>query len=392
MISIASDFHLGYGYNTERENDCFFVLEELLKEQSDLILFAGDLFDSRIPRLEVLSEAMHFLAKLKGMESKIRFIECDKKINKRAIQGIPFISIYGNHDRRPNLINPVQSLEKAGLLINLHCQKIVFELNGEKIAIYGMSYVPEKYSKDVLSEWNPKPVPDAKNILLLHQNIDPFIYSDGDEVNIKMSDLPKGFDLIVNGHIHWKNEVPLGNGKLILPGSTVQTQLNKKESEIRKGYFILDPELKFELKFKEIKQRDFYYEKANTNEEVEKFLKNIPEKELNPIIKMQIKNTSKLDLNIIEKKYKDKSILVFKKEMFNTFEKQKTEILRKQLSAEEYGLKLLKEKSKFKDPEDLLNLIIDDDSKGVEDLLKKSFEINREREINIKDNQEKTID
>ncbi len=369
MISITSDFHLGYGYNTERENDCFFVLEELLKEQSDLILFAGDLFDSRVPRLEVLSEAMHFLAKLKHSESKIKFIECDKKINKRAIHGIPFISIYGNHDRRPNLINPVQSLEKAGLLINLHCQKIVFELNGEKIAIHGMSHVPEKYSKDVLNEWNPKPVPDAKNILLLHQNIDPFIYSDGDDVNMKISDLPGGFDLIVNGHIHWKNEVKLNEGKLILPGSTVQTQLNKKESEIRKGYFILN----HELKFKEIKQRDFYYEKANTNEEVEEFLKKMPEKELNPIIKIQIKNTSKLDLNIIEKKYKDKGILVFKKEIFNTFEKQKTDILRKQLSAEEYGIKLLKEKSKFKDPEDLLNLIIDEDSKGVESLLKNGF-------------------
>ncbi|RLJ00655.1 MAG: hypothetical protein DRP06_01550 [Candidatus Aenigmatarchaeota archaeon] len=369
MISITSDFHLGYGYNTERENDCFFVLDELLKEQSDLILFAGDLFDSRVPRLEVLSEAMHFLAKLKTKESKIKFIECDKKINKRAIHGIPFISIYGNHDRRPNLINPVQSLEKAGLLINLHCQKIVFELNGEKIAIHGMSHVPEKYSKDVLNKWNPEPVPGAKNILLLHQNIEPFIYSDGDDVNMKISDLPLGFDLIVNGHIHWKNEVKLNNGKLILPGSTVQTQLNKKESEIRKGYFILNPE----LKFKEIKQRDFYYEKANTNDEVEEFLKKMPEKELNPIIKIQIKNTSKLDLNIIEKKYKEKGILVFKKEIFNTFEKQKTEILRKQLSAEEYGLKLLKEKSKFKDPEDLLNLIIDEDSKGVEDLLKKNF-------------------
>ncbi|MCK4730323.1 MAG: DNA repair exonuclease [Candidatus Aenigmarchaeota archaeon] len=369
MISITSDFHLGYGYNTERENDCFFVLDELLKEQSDLILFAGDLFDSRIPRLEVLSEAMHFLAKLKEKETNISFLECDKKINKRAIHGIPFISIYGNHDRRPNLINPVQSLEKAGLLINLHCQKIVFELNGEKIAIHGMSHVPEKYSKDVLMEWNPKPVPGAKNILLLHQNIEPFIYSDGDEVNMKISDLPLGFDLIVNGHIHWKNEVQLNEGKLILPGSTVQTQLNKKESKIRKGYFILEPE----LKFKEIKQRDFYYEKANTNEEVEEFLKNLPEKELNPIIKIQIKNTSKLDLNIIEKKYKDKGILVFKKEIFNTFEKQKTEILRKQLSAEEYGIKLLNEKSKFRDPEDLLNLIIDDDSKGVEDILRENF-------------------
>jgi len=370
MLLLTSDFHLGYGYNTEREKDCFFVLDEILKEQTDLILFAGDLFDSRVPRLEVLAEAMNFLSKLKEKKSEAKFIECDKEINKRALQGVPFISIYGNHERRANLINPIQSLEKAGLLINLHCQKIVFELNGEKIAIHGMSYVPEKYSRDVLTEWNPKPVPDAKNILLLHQNIEPFIYSPLEDVNLKISDLPRGFDIILNGHIHFRNILQIERGKLLMPGSTIPTQLNKKESEIRKGYFILNRE----VKFKEIKQRDFYYKVAERKEEIEEFLKNLKKSELKPIIKIKIKNTSSLDLNIIEKKYREKGILIFKKEMERSFEKQKTEILRKQMSAEEYGMKLLKEKSKFKDSDELLNLIIEDDFAGVEKLLKDNFE------------------
>jgi len=370
MLLLTSDFHLGYGYNTEREKDCFFVLEEILKEPADLILFAGDLFDSRVPRLEVLAEAMNFLSKLKEKKSEAKFIECDKEINKRALHGVPFISIYGNHERRANLINPIQSLEKAGLLINLHCQKIVFELNGEKIAIHGMSYVPEKYSRDVLTEWNPKPVPDAKNILLLHQNIEPFIYSPLEDVNLKISDLPRGFDIILNGHIHFRNILQIERGKLLMPGSTIPTQLNKKESEIRKGYFILNRE----VKFKEIKQRDFYYKVAERKEEIEEFLKNLKKSELKPIIKIKIKNTSSLDLNIIEKKYREKGILIFKKEMERSFEKQKTEILRKQMSAEEYGMKLLKEKSKFKDSDELLNLIIEDDFAGVEKLLKDNFE------------------
>ncbi|RLJ01935.1 MAG: hypothetical protein DRP10_02780 [Candidatus Aenigmatarchaeota archaeon] len=376
MLLLTSDFHLGYGYNTEREKDCFFVLDEILKEPADLILFAGDLFDSRVPRLEVLAEAMNFLSKLKEKKSEAKFIECDKEINKRALHGVPFISIYGNHERRANLINPIQSLEKAGLLINLHCQKIVFELNGEKIAIHGMSYVPEKYSRDVLTEWNPKPVPNAKNILLLHQNIEPFIYSPLEDVNLKISDLPRGFDIILNGHIHFRNIVQIGNGKLLMPGSTIPTQLNKKESEIRKGYFILNKE----LKFKEIKQRDFYYKVAERKEEIEEFLKNLKESELKPIIKIKIKNTSSLDLNIIEKKYREKGILIFKKEMERSFEKQKTEILRKQMSAEEYGMKLLKERSKFEDSDELLNLIIEDDLKGIENLLRESFERTQKKE------------
>lgn len=363
---------MGYGYNTERENDCFFVIEEILKEDPELILFAGDMFDSRVPRLEVLSEAMDFLSKLKDKNSEIKLIECDKKINKRALQGIPFISIYGNHERRPSMINPLQTLEKAGLLINLHCQKIIIEVSGQKIAIHGMSHVPEKYAKDVLGEWSPKPVLGMKNILMIHQNVEPFIYSPLEEANLKMSDLPKGFDYIINGHIHWKNKVELEQGTLLLPGSTITTQLNKKDAEIKKGYFILEKE----PKFKTIKQRSFYYQTAQSKEEIESFLENLPESELIPIIKIQIKKASSLDLNLIEKKYRNKGILVFKKEILSGFEKHKTEILRKQMSAEEYGMKLLKEKSKFSEPEELFHLILDDNSKGLEILLRDKFNEN----------------
>ena len=369
MILITSDFHLGYGYNTERERDCYFVLDEILKEQPDLILFSGDMFESRVPRLEVLAEAVSFLVKLKEKNSRAKMIECDKEINERALQGIPFVSIYGNHERRPNLINPIQTLEKAGLLINLHCQKIVFEINGKKIAIHGMSHVPERYARDVLLEWNPKPVEGATNILLLHQNIDPFVYSPLEDVNLKLSDLPRGFDYIVNGHIHWRNIVDLSDGKLVIPGSTVATQLNKKESEIKKGYFLLGDE----LKFREIKQREFYYRTLENKEELENFLESLEAKELKPIIKIKIKNTSPIDLNIIEKKYRDKGILIFQREIETKFEKQRSEIIAKQLSAEEYGEKLLKKKMKFDKIEDLINAILEDDFAGIEKILREEF-------------------
>jgi len=369
MILITSDFHLGYGYNTERERDCYFVLDEILKEHPDLILFSGDMFESRVPRLEVLAEAVSFLVKLKEKNSRAKMIECDKEINERALHGIPFVSIYGNHERRPNLINPIQTLEKAGLLINLHCQKIVFEINGKKIAIHGMSHVPERYARDVLLEWNPKPVEGATNILLLHQNIDPFVYSPLEDVNLKLSDLPRGFDYIVNGHIHWRNIVDLSDGKLVIPGSTVATQLNKKESEIKKGYFLLGDE----LKFREIKQREFYYRTLENKEELENFLESLEAKELKPIIKIKIKNTSPIDLNIIEKKYRDKGILIFQREIETKFEKQRSEIMEKQLSAEEYGKKLLKEKMKFNKIEDLINAILEDDFAGIEKILREEF-------------------
>ena len=369
MILLTSDFHLGYGYNTERENDCYFVLDDILQEEAKLILFAGDMFDSRIPRLEVLAKAMNFLTELKDKKSEIKLIECDKKVNRRALQGVPFISVYGNHERRPNLINPVQILERAGLLVNLHCQKIVFEIGGKRIAIQGMSHVPERYAREVLKEWNPQPIEGAMNILLMHQNIDPFIYSPLEDVNLELSDLPRGFDYIVNGHLHWRNEVDLNGGKLLIPGSTIQTQLNKKESQVRKSYFLLDKE----LKFKEIKQRKFYYQILENKEELENFLESIEKDELKPIIKIKIKNTNPIDLNIIERKYKDKGILIFQREVEKRFEKHKTEILMKQLSAEDYGKKLLKEKMKLKNLDDLLTTLLEDDFSGIEKILRENF-------------------
>jgi len=375
MILIASDFHLGYDYNTEREKDAYFVLDDILSNDSvDLIIFAGDLFDSRVPRLEVFSEGMHFLSKLKSKKGhgSVKLIESDKSINPRALEGIPFISVYGNHERRAELVNPVQALDKASLLVNLHCQKIVFEIDGKLIAIQGMSYVPEKYARTVLSQWNPRPVPGAINILLMHQNIEPFVYSDLEDVYLKISDLPQGFNYIINGHIHWHNEVKIGDGKLLMPGSTIPTQLNKKEAEFRKGYFTLDPN-NGEAKFSEIKQRDFLFTQVDSVDEIKKILDNLKKKELKPIVKFRIRNASSIDLNLIEKNYSDKAIMVFQREVSKSFDKQKTEILRKQMSAEEYGMKLIREKSKLEFADELLEVILEEDIDGVERVLRKGL-------------------
>ncbi|OYT42888.1 MAG: hypothetical protein B6U88_02625 [Candidatus Aenigmarchaeota archaeon ex4484_56] len=376
MILITSDFHLGYGYNSEREKDCFWVLDEILNEKNiSLILFAGDLFDSRVPRLEVLSEAVHFLSKLKENKSNVRILECDKEINNRFHEGIPFISIYGNHERRSNIINPVQVLEKAGLLINLHCQKIILEIDGLKICIHGMSHIPDRYVKDVLKEWNPKPIKNAINILLLHQNIEPFVYSDLEDVYLKISDLPKGFDYIVNGHIHYSKVLDLDNGKLIIPGSTIPTQLNKTESQIKKGYYLLN---RNNLIFKEIKQRKFFYLEADSLESIDKFLSNLEIQTPKPIIKFKIGSLSKIDINLLENKYKDKGILIFGKKIEERgFCKYKAKIIEKQLSAEEYGLKLLKEKMRLSNIIELFDALSDENFDEVTKLLKENYNINQ---------------
>ena len=65
-ISILSDLHLGYGWNTELEEDSFQNATEAVEKclDSDLVLLAGDVFDRKIPRTGVLAKALKILSKL----------------------------------------------------------------------------------------------------------------------------------------------------------------------------------------------------------------------------------------------------------------------------------------------------------------------------------------
>ena len=150
-ISIISDLHLGYGQNTERENDSFEAFQEAVEKSldCDVILLGGDMFDMKIPNTEVFTSAIGILKKTLEKENGIRIIGgVNKNTDEFPLikQGIPVIGIAGNHERRvKGLLNPVEALEKAGFLIYLHCNAIVLEKAGEKIAVHGMSSVPDQF-------------------------------------------------------------------------------------------------------------------------------------------------------------------------------------------------------------------------------------------------------
>ncbi|MGC9310220.1 MAG: hypothetical protein ACP5E4_00685, partial [Candidatus Aenigmatarchaeota archaeon] len=143
--------------------------------------------------------------------------------------------------------------------------------------------------------------------------------------------------------------------------------------EFKKGYFSLDGG----LSFKEIRQRQFIYRKVDGTEEVKKVLEGISRKEagaeLKPIVKLKIKNASSIDLGVIEKSFRERAILVFQREARKDLSKKASEIVRKQMTAEELGMSLLKEKSKLPYADELLGLILDEDLEGAEKLLRVGF-------------------
>jgi DNA repair exonuclease SbcCD nuclease subunit len=395
-ISIIPDVHCGYGKGTPREEDAFLALDEAVEKNldSDLILMVGDIFDSRIPKQETIAKVAKSLVKAQNVPSKTQFVDIigkdRKELSPSSLRGIPIVSLHGNHDRRSkHMTNPVQLLEKAGVLIHLHKGVIIFEIENKKVAIHGMGNVPERYAKDSLYNWNPKPVEGAINILLLHQSIDPYIYSPLEPPSIKLEDLPAGFDLIIDGHMHWHDTRTLGGCLLLISGSLSPTSIHKKESEQRKGYFVYNG---MTLEFKGIDhQRKIHNESLYFNDNIiydlDSKISGIVSRntgKLKPIIKINIKgiipkSSHRPSFMAIENKYKDKAIIKIGRNFKSEDFEEQIELLRalreKRLSPEEQGVLLLRknlEQTKCEiRPDELFDILMDGDTDKAMNILNK---------------------
>lgn len=397
-ISILSDFHLGFLINSQTENDSFENAKKAMERalSSDLILIGGDVFDFRIPKPKTWKEAFEIFTKPLLQENKgVKLISSTKEIKpitSRVFFHLPTIAIHGTHERRgKGEITPIEVLERAGLLVYLHCDSILLEKNGIRVGIHGMSGVPERYAKNILQKWNPKPYKNAFNILLLHQSISPYVYSPLEPPSLKLEDLPKGFDLIVDGHIHTNFIEKINGSYLVFPGSTIVTQLEKNENEREKGFYTVEIEKSgIKMDFVPIPTRKFYYreidlKEASMREEVEKVMFPILQRkhERKPLVKIKLKGVEspflEKEIKGLEKKYSDQAILLFSKELVSLEISEKIEFLRnlqeKKVSLEEMGLQLLKknlEEMKFRhsfDYEHIFNLLTKGEVETVIELL-----------------------
>lgn len=363
-IAVLSDFHFGYGYG-ELENDSYENVNEAMEKalDSDLILIAGDIFNSRLPKTSTWANAIKILVKPLMRNSTVKFVSCTKKleeISKRTLQRLPVITIHGTHERRARgEINALQTLEHAGILIHLHCNTIVFEKDEIKVAVHGMSGVPESYAKSMLYRWNPQPLPNCVNILMIHQSIEPYVYSPLAPPTLSLSNLPKGFDLIIDGHIHLSGQEQIDGSILLFPGSLIVTQLEENESEREKGFYLLEVNKEIKTKFIPLENnREFIYREvkiknnSSLRDQIENVLKNILNKPFTkkPVIKLKIfgeeTEVIERELKEIERKYYNKAIIIFTKKLESPGISKKIEFLRnlreQKLSIEEIGLKILK--------------------------------------------------
>lgn len=366
-LALMSDFHLGYN-----EDALLQAREALYRglQEADVLLLAGDLFDHRVPKQEVLHDAIALFGELKakarqqGKLTGVSMYGLDE--NGQRLEGslveTPFVAIYGTHERRSKgLINAVQMLAAAGLVVNAHARAVGIEKNGEKVVIQGMGGLPEEFARQALKLLDPKPVAKAFNVFMMHQTLKELIPYN--EQFLSMPDLPEGFDLYLNGHIHWNRELRSGNKHLLIPGSTVITQ-QKPNEQHGKGYYLYDTTSR-QAEFRTINSRPFHYleltfdaaHPADVARDVRAKLEQVASKEMRgkPLVKLKLMGTlakgfnpASVDVTILEREFLPKAYVSIDKEFSAAELKQKVEILRRlrqeQVGAHEMGLAILKDK------------------------------------------------
>ena len=315
-LLVVSDTHFGYDEGGERWDDAFECADEAVacNRDADAILLVGDIFDARIPTPETLGRALAFFEKVH-----------------RA--GIPVVGIHGTHERRArDFVNPVQLLERAGLITYIHCSSVTLP---ENVAVFGMGGVPDQYAAAALQEWNPQPLPGHTNILLLHQSLEGFLLAPH---LLKLSELPKGFDLTINGHIHDAQQAEANGRPLLITGSAIQTQFSA-DAEKPRGYWTITVSAgTMEFHFQEFPhQRPFFSVKGTPTDIQEKlagiFSQTFPKK---PVVRVHLPNEA-----VELEPYKGKAIFLFKRE--SPASQQGVTIEEHRLSVRELGQKLLLE-------------------------------------------------
>ena len=364
LLGIFSDSHLGFdGEDRYDESFARFIESiEMFKENKvDYILHAGDLFDKSTPTQEVWLKTFECFSKNNGGVSELKKVQLNNS-SSVLVKGIPIIGIHGTHEHRgKDFANALDILEESACLVHVHAGFVELNKDGEKVCIHGLGGVPEKFAKQVLSTYAPKPIERATNLLLLHQSFIEFLPFDDDAIaSLSLADLPDGFDLIIDGHLHWTNEQNLGNKRFLLTGSSIFTQMKSMEAKGGKGIFLFDTKTK-NLTFVPFKiQRKLLYEKLKfDNAKPEEVIKQFNDKltqilscdfEIKPLVRIKLsgslaKGFTSSDVSLDISKYKEKAVFSISKDFsVESFQKkieQLKSIQNEKKSVVDFGVNIL---------------------------------------------------
>jgi DNA repair protein SbcD/Mre11 len=248
----VADSHLGYsayrkatveGIN-QREMDAYNAFEQFvdyaIKTKPDLIIHAGDLFDSVRPNNRAITFAV-------------------KQILRLSKEKIPFVVIAGNHEHPKlketgHIFSIFDHLEHVYPIYNAKYETLPLKIKKEKITIHA---VPQCELKKLFDEEIKKLKPNSEsdyNIFVSHgavTGIHVFSMNEFNELIIPTQVISKDFDYIALGHYH--KYTKLANNAFY-SGSTERFTFT--DANDKKGFIELELSAgKLNHKFVELKNR-----------------------------------------------------------------------------------------------------------------------------------------
>jgi hypothetical protein len=232
-----ADAHLG-GWREPRLRDLgiqafIAAIDACIEKNVDFVLFAGDLFNTSLPPIDVLQVAVAELKRLKDA-------------------GIGVYAIPGSHDFSPSGKTMFDVLEEAELLVNV-CKGEVMEgrLNleftvdnktGAKITgMIGKKGMLERKYYENLIKSNLEEEEGFK-IFMFHTALSELKPAELDKMDAApLSLLPKGFDYYAGGHVHIVKEADIeAYRNIIYPGPVFPNTFSELEKMRHGGFYTYD--------------------------------------------------------------------------------------------------------------------------------------------------------
>lgn len=245
----TSDWHLGMSVGTGTlAGDQRFFLEQLYsiieEEQADILLLAGDVYDSSVSNVEAISV----------------YNEATTRIC--ADMGKKMVVIAGNHDGAERLAACSELLKGAGLYVSGRLTREITPILAGNTAIYPLPFFnreevialfPEKSTEITSQEKAMKVVcdhireemdPSRFNIVVAHALIVSAELSESDrsarvgQASAVSKDVFEGFDYVALGHIHKPQMI---DEHICYSGSPVKYSFGNEEGQ-QKGVVLIDTE------------------------------------------------------------------------------------------------------------------------------------------------------
>ncbi|PIN86609.1 hypothetical protein COV19_03770 [Candidatus Woesearchaeota archaeon CG10_big_fil_rev_8_21_14_0_10_44_13] len=209
------------------------AINACIEQKVDFIIISGDLFNTSVPSIDSLKEAVKKLKELKDI-------------------GIPVYGVAGSHDFSAAGKTMIDVLENAGIFKNVfngrvHDKKLVLDFTqdmktGAKMTgIIGKKGMLDRKFYEILEKTGLEKEKGYK-IFLFHTAIDEIKPKELERIDSAPMDfLPKGFNYYAGGHVHYIFEQRFpGFGWIVYPGALFPTNFHDLEKYSKGGFYIVE--------------------------------------------------------------------------------------------------------------------------------------------------------